>query len=92
VTVACAKACTVRVDGHLTLTPKRRGDARTTLTLSHRTVKAKAGHTAVVRLTLTKAQRTRVARAQRATVAFTLRAAVGERAKTVHRTFTLARR
>jgi hypothetical protein len=92
VTVSCTTACTVGVDARLTLTPKRRGGARTTLTLGHRTVKAKAGHTAVVRLVLTKAQRTRLAHARRATVALALRTAVGKRAKTVHRTFTVARR
>jgi hypothetical protein len=92
VTVSCATACTVGVAARLTLTPQRHGAPRTTLTLAHRAVKAKAGHTAVVRLVLTKAQRARVAHARRTTVALALRTAVGKRVKTVHSTFTVARR
>jgi hypothetical protein len=90
--VICAQACTLGVDGQLRLTGEKRAARRHgTLTLVHHTLKAKAGATAVVRLSLTKAQRSRIAHAKKATVTLALTTRAGQKARSVHRVFTIRR-
>ena len=90
--VLCAKACTLGVDGQLRLSGERGGaHGRGTLKLVHRTLKAKAGGSVVVRLSLTKAQRSRIAHAKQATVTLALTTRAGQKARSVHRVFTIRR-
>jgi len=90
VVVVCAKACTVGVDGQLKLAGERGGARSGSLKLVHRALRAKAGRSAVVRLALTKAQRTRVAHAKKAVVTLALSTrTAGRRARLVHRAFTV---
>jgi hypothetical protein len=81
--VFCPAGCTLAIDGRLVLGAKA-------LRLAHRTLKVGAAKPGVIRLTLTKAQRTSVARAKRASVVLTLKTTVGRRAKTVRRSFAIA--
>ena len=90
--VICAKACTLGVDGQLELSGERSGARRHgTLKLVHHRLKAKAGGTAVVRLSLTKAQRARIAHAQKATVTLALTTRAGQKTRSIHRVFTIRR-
>jgi hypothetical protein len=89
VVVVCAKACTVGVDGRLALAGARAGARRGSLKLVHRVLRAKAGGAAVVRLSLTKAQRSRVAHARKATVTLALTTRAGGKARLLRRAFTL---
>jgi Bacterial Ig domain len=86
--VLCAKACTLGVDGRLRLSGAK---GHSTLKLVHRTLKAKAGGSAVIRLSLTKAQRSRIAHAKKATVTLALTTRAGQKARSVHRVFTIRR-
>jgi hypothetical protein len=88
--VVCAKACTVRVDGQLRLSGEKGGArGRGTLKLVHQTLKAKAGGSAIIRLSLTKAQRFRIAHAKKATVTLALTTRAGQKTRSVHRVFTV---
>ncbi|HEX5923501.1 MAG TPA: Ig-like domain-containing protein [Baekduia sp.] len=90
--VLCAKACTLGVDGRLRLSGENGGArGQGTLKLVHHTLKAKAGGSAVIRLSLTKAQRSRIAHATKATVTLALTARAGQKARSVHRVFTVRR-
>jgi hypothetical protein len=90
--VLCAKACTLGVDGQLRLSGEKGGaQGHGTLKLVHHTLKAKAGGSVVIRLSLTKAQRSRVAHAKKATVTLALTTRVGQKARSVHRVFTIRR-
>ncbi|MCW2995070.1 MAG: outer rane adhesin like protein [Conexibacter sp.] len=89
VVVACAKACTVGVDGRLAVAGERGAARHGSLKLVHRALRAKAGGSAVVRLALTKAQRARVAHARKATVTLALTTRAGGRSRLVRRAFTL---
>ncbi|MCW2984249.1 MAG: hypothetical protein JWR63_1819, partial [Conexibacter sp.] len=90
--IFCPRGCTVGVDGRLALhgrATQARATSAAGLTLVHRTLKVTAARPGVVRLALTKAQRTRIARARSATITLTLRTKAGGRTRTVHRAFTL---
>jgi hypothetical protein len=90
--VLCAKACTLEVDGQLRLSGEKAGARRHgTLKLVHHSLKAKARGSAVIRLSLTKAQRSRIAHAQRASVVLTLKTTAGGKSKSVKRTFAIRR-
>ncbi|MET0600466.1 MAG: Ig-like domain-containing protein [Baekduia sp.] len=90
--VLCAKACTLGVDGQLRLSGEQRGArGRGTLKLVHRTLKAKAGGATVIRLSLTKAQRSRIAHAKKATVTLALTMRAAQKVRSIHRAFTLRR-
>ncbi len=90
--VLCAKACTLGVDGQLRLSGEKGGTrAHGALKLVHHTLKAKAGGSAVIRLSLIKAQRSRIAHATKATVTLTLTTRAGQKARSAHHVFTVRR-
>jgi hypothetical protein len=81
--VFCAKACTLTSSGRLT--PRHRRAFK----LARRVVEVRAGATAVVKLTLSKAQRRRLAQARRGTLALAIEVRTGGRTKTVTRRFVV---
>jgi hypothetical protein len=83
----CAAGCTVSVNGHLVLGP---GTSKA-LRLAHRTLKVTPARPGVLKLTLTKAQRTRLAHAKRGSIILTMKTTVGGKSKSVTRRFAIRR-
>jgi CxxC motif-containing protein len=88
VVVVCPKGCSVAVDARLAL----RGTAaqpRRTLKLAPRVLTVTAARPGVVKLQLTKAQRTRLTRAKRGTLALALTAKAGGKSRRTSRSFAV---
>jgi hypothetical protein len=88
--VFCPAGCTLQVDGRLALPGAAAATARA-LRLAHRTLTVTAARPGVLRLTLTKAQRTRLVRARRGSVVLTLKVKAGGKSHAVKRAFAVRR-